>query len=82
MQSVGRRFVAGVLCGVLLVYAGRLSINHTPFADWIIAPLLTDDSPADERADAIVALGAGVVGECRPNHFGASRVLLAGRLWR
>jgi uncharacterized SAM-binding protein YcdF (DUF218 family)/lysophospholipase L1-like esterase len=82
MVPSGRRFVAGVLCGVLLVFAGRLAINHTPFADWIIAPLLTEDSPAVEPADAIVALGAGVIGECWPNHYGASRVLLATRLWR
>jgi uncharacterized SAM-binding protein YcdF (DUF218 family)/lysophospholipase L1-like esterase len=77
-----RRFIAGVLCGVLLVFAGRLAINHTPFADWIIAPLLTEDSPDGEPADAIVALGAGVIGECWPNHYGESRALLASRLWR
>jgi uncharacterized SAM-binding protein YcdF (DUF218 family)/lysophospholipase L1-like esterase len=75
-----RTFLPGLVCGVLLVFGGRLVINHTPFADWAIAPLLVPDSAAD--ADVIVALGAGVVGECRPNRYGTERTLQAIKLWR
>jgi uncharacterized SAM-binding protein YcdF (DUF218 family)/lysophospholipase L1-like esterase len=69
-----------VLCGVLLVFAARLFINRTPVADWIVSPLLMVDTSG--HADAIVALGAGVTGECLPNHYAVQRVLLSARLWK
>lgn len=75
-----RHFIAGVLAGILILVAGAYLINRTVVADWLISPLLTTDSI--ESADAIVVLGAGVVGECGTNHSGTRRVLLAARLWR
>ena len=56
-----------MLAGVLVLFAGRLVINRTPVADWLVAPLLMSDT--NGKADAIVVLGAGVVGECGPNYF-------------
>jgi uncharacterized SAM-binding protein YcdF (DUF218 family) len=58
----------------------RFAVNHTPLADWLIAPLMMTDTSGG--ADAIVVLGAGVVGECVPNQNAIQRVLLAARLWR
>jgi uncharacterized SAM-binding protein YcdF (DUF218 family) len=74
------RFPRGVLVGVLLVVGSVMFINNTPVADWAVAPLLTADS--EGPADAIVVLGAGVIGNCTPNHSGVWRVLLGVRLWR
>jgi uncharacterized SAM-binding protein YcdF (DUF218 family) len=45
-----------------------------------VSPLLIADSSG--KADAIVVLGAGVVGECGVNQNGVRRVLLAARLYR
>ena len=75
-----RPFVSGVLSGIVLIFALRLFINETPVADWIVAPLLADDTAGS--ADAIVVAGAGVTGECIPNHTGTRRVLRAAKLWR
>lgn len=65
--------------GVLLVVGGRWGINHTPVADWIVAPLIVPDAPRD--VPLMVVLGAGVIGDCVPNQNGVRRVLLARRLW-
>jgi len=73
-------FLAGVLCGVALVLAGRYAINRTNLADWLVSPLLIADS--DGKADAIVVLGAAVIGDCGVNQNGVRRVLLAARLYR
>ena len=73
-------FVRGLVVGVALVFVAGVLINETPVADWIIAPLLVDDT--SEPSDAIVALGAGVLDGCVPNENGVRRVLLAARLWR
>ena len=67
-----RRFLAGMACGVCVVFLAREIINHTTFPDYLVAPLLTDDSKAS--ADAIVVLGAGVIGDCVPNGNGLRRV--------
>jgi uncharacterized SAM-binding protein YcdF (DUF218 family)/lysophospholipase L1-like esterase len=75
-----RRFVIGVLIGVVLVFAVRFAINETTVADALIAPLLTDDSGG--TADAIVVMGAGVIGQCSPNLNGVWRVLRGAREWR
>jgi uncharacterized SAM-binding protein YcdF (DUF218 family)/lysophospholipase L1-like esterase len=74
-----RTFLAGVGCGVLLVYFGALFINRTNFADYLITSLLLPDTAG--KADAIVVMGAGVVGDCVPNHYGVRRTLLGVRLW-
>lgn len=71
-------FIVGVLAGVALVFAARLFINRTAVADWIISPLLMVDTSGP--ADAIVALGAGVTGDCLPNQYTVQRVLLSARL--
>jgi len=69
-----------MLCGFFLVLAVRFVINETTIPDRVLSPFLVDDTSAD--ADAIVVLGAGVVGECSPNLNGVRRVLLAARLFR
>jgi uncharacterized SAM-binding protein YcdF (DUF218 family) len=73
-------FFNGVLAGILLVFGAMTVVNKTSIADWIIAPLLIADSTGP--ADAIVVLGAGVIGDCTPNHNALRRVLLGVRLWR
>ena len=73
-------FRSGILVGVALVMAAATMINNTTIADWIVAPLLVPESPAP--VDAIVVLGAGVIGDCEPNNHGLRRVLLAVRQWR
>lgn len=75
-----RAFIVGVLCGVLLVFGARFVINETTLADQLIAPLLLTDTSGD--ADAVVVLGAGVIGECVPNLNAVRRVLLAARMFR
>ncbi|HET7218520.1 MAG TPA: ElyC/SanA/YdcF family protein [Vicinamibacterales bacterium] len=75
-----RNFATGIVCGVLLVFAARYAINQTTFADWLVSPLLWNDTAG--KADAIVVLGAGVVGDCGNNLNGVRRVLLAARLYR
>ena len=68
----------GVIVGVAVVLLGRLAINESTIPDRLIAPMLVDDSSA--RAEAIVVLGAGVVGQCVPNLNGMRRVLLGVKL--
>ncbi len=75
-----RRFLAGLLSGIVLVLVVRAAINETSVADWLVAPLLVADG--DGAADALVVPGAGVVGGCVPNLNGVRRVLLAVRYWR
>ena len=75
-----RRFLAGIFCGVVVVALGRVVINETSFADRLIAPLLLSDSSG--QADAIVVLGAGVVGDCVPNLNSMRRILRGARLFR
>ena len=79
-RAGNRTFVAGVLCGVALVFAAQFCINETALADYAVAPLVEEDSPV--RADAIVVPGAGVIGECTANLNSIRRVLLAAQLWR
>jgi uncharacterized SAM-binding protein YcdF (DUF218 family)/lysophospholipase L1-like esterase len=74
------RLAASVVLGLVLIYATRLGVNRTSVADWLVSPLVVADST--ELADAIVVAGAGVVGDCEPNHNGVQRVLLAARIWR
>lgn len=78
-MATTRRFLTGLVCGALLVFACRWLINRTPLVDYAMAPLILDDT--DGSADAIVALGAGVVGPCVPNLNSVRRALLASRLW-
>ena len=58
----------------------RLAINESTIPDRFLAPMLLDDSSAP--ADAIVVLGAGVIGDCVPNLNGMRRVLLGAKLFR
>lgn len=74
------RFVRGIIAGIAIVVLGRIAINATPVADWMVAPLLVDD--VSGPADAIVVLGAGVVGDCEANQNGFRRVLMAARQWQ
>jgi len=73
-------FRAGLACGCLLVLGLRMAIVESTMPDWLVAPLLVPDT--DGHADAIVVLGAGVVGDCVPNLNGVRRVMLGARLWR
>lgn len=75
-----RAFISGLLCGVLLVFAVRLLINRTTLVDVLVAPVLLPDTI--EKTDAMVVLGAGVIGDCIPNQYAVRRVLLAAQLWR
>src|SRR5688572_2758843 len=68
--------------GVLLVFAVKLAINETPIADWIVNPLLVPNAAGLEPVDAVVVLGAGVIGDCSPNTNALRRVVLGARLWR
>lgn len=79
-RETRKPFVRGIFVGIALLLALRLCINETPVADWIIAPLLLNDTR--EPSQAIVVLGAGVLDGCVPNQNGVRRVLLAARLWR
>lgn len=74
------RFLAGLVSGIVLVFAASAFINATSVADWLVAPLLVADG--DGTVDAIVVPGAGVIGDCAPNLNGIRRVLLAMRQWR
>jgi uncharacterized SAM-binding protein YcdF (DUF218 family)/lysophospholipase L1-like esterase len=80
MREPRSRFWRGVVTGILLVFAAMAVINKTPIADWIVAPLLVPDAAGP--TDAIVVLGAGVIGDCVPNQHGVRRVLLGVRQWR
>lgn len=73
-------FPVGLICGCLCLIGLREAIVESTVPDWIVAPLLVPDTAGD--ADAIVVLGAGVVGDCVPNLNGVRRVLLGARLWR
>lgn len=75
-----RTFWTGVITGVAMVFLARFAVNETTFPDHLVAPLLVDDSAA--RADAIVVLGAGVIGECVANVNGMRRAMLGARLFR
>jgi uncharacterized SAM-binding protein YcdF (DUF218 family)/lysophospholipase L1-like esterase len=73
-------FVRGLLAGIALVFAVRTVINETALADRVVSRLIPTDSTGS--ADAIVVLGAGVVGPCEPNLNAMRRVILGVRLWR
>jgi uncharacterized SAM-binding protein YcdF (DUF218 family)/lysophospholipase L1-like esterase len=55
-------------------------VDHTTFADSLVAPLITMDTPG--RGDVLVVLGAGINERCMPNNFAIQRVLLGARLFR
>lgn len=69
-----------MVCGVVVLFLARWVVNETTLPDRLVAPLLFDDSSAN--AEAIVVLGAGVVGDCVPNVNSARRVIHAARLFR
>jgi uncharacterized SAM-binding protein YcdF (DUF218 family)/lysophospholipase L1-like esterase len=73
-------FLVGAVSGWLALAAVYGLVNSTLIADRLVAPLLRADTAG--AADAIVVLGAGVIGECTPNQSGILRTLLASRLWR
>jgi uncharacterized SAM-binding protein YcdF (DUF218 family)/lysophospholipase L1-like esterase len=73
-------FRSGVLFALACVFGVRACINNTDIPDRIVSPLLATDTPG--QFDAIVVLGAGVVGPCLPNDHAVRRTLLGVRLWR
>lgn len=75
-----KAFLAGLVCGAVVLLGLRVLVNETPAADWLVAPLLMPDNATS--GDAIVAVGAGVVGTCEPNLNSLRRVLLGARLLR
>lgn len=75
-----RLFFIGAVAGVMTIVVGRAVIRESAFPDRLVAPLLTADTAGP--AQAIVVLGAGVVGDCVPNLNGVRRVLHGARLWR
>ena len=75
-----RPFVAGILVGVLFVLGGIEVINRSDWPDAIVQPLLPPDTAGP--ADAIVVLGAGILGPCVPNYNALRRSVLAAKLWR
>src|SRR6187402_306268 len=74
-----RPFVAGILVGVLFVLGGIEVINRSDWPDAIVQPLLPPDTAGP--ADAIVVLGAGILGPCVPNYNALRRSVLAAKLW-
>lgn len=81
-RALRSRFVTGVIVGVVLVFATACVINETPLADMIVAPLLLPDSVSFGSVDAVVVLGASVVGHCAPGYNAVRRAILGIRQWR
>ncbi len=75
-----RPFWTGVITGIALVFLAQLAINESSFPDHLVGPMLVDDSAAS--GDAIVVLGAGVIGDCVANLNGMRRAMLGARLFR
>lgn len=75
-----RYFVAGFLSALCAIGGGRLVVNETAMADHLVSPLVVADSA--DQADAIVALGGGLIGDCVLNTHSLRRTILAARLWR
>jgi uncharacterized SAM-binding protein YcdF (DUF218 family)/lysophospholipase L1-like esterase len=75
-----RAGVAAYLAGVLSVFFAVVVVNNTGFADRLVDPLMRSDTSGP--ADAIVVLGAGMVGNCEPNIHALRRVMLANQLYR
>jgi uncharacterized SAM-binding protein YcdF (DUF218 family)/lysophospholipase L1-like esterase len=73
-------FGTGVICGVLLVLGTVVVINKSNFPDLLISPLVSRDTTG--TADAIVVMGASVIGDCVPNQNAVRRVLRGAHLWR
>jgi uncharacterized SAM-binding protein YcdF (DUF218 family)/lysophospholipase L1-like esterase len=73
-------FRSGVLFALACVFGVRACINNTHIPDRIVGSLLATDTPG--QFDAIVVLGAGIVGPCVPNDHAVRRTLLGVRLWR
>ncbi|MEZ5283256.1 MAG: ElyC/SanA/YdcF family protein [Vicinamibacterales bacterium] len=80
MRRPGRPFWIGVASGVALLLLARWAINESTIPDRLVAPLLLGDSTA--RAEAIVVLGGGVIGDCVPNLNSMRRTVRAARLFR
>ena len=75
-----RRFLAGIACGIALVFLSRAFINYSTIPDRLVSPLLTANS--NETADAIVVLGGGVIADCVPNLNSMRRTVLGATLYR
>jgi uncharacterized SAM-binding protein YcdF (DUF218 family)/lysophospholipase L1-like esterase len=73
-------FWSGVLFALACIFGVRACINETDIPDRIVSPLLATDTPGP--FDAIVVLGAGIVGPCVPNDHAVRRTMLGVRLWR
>jgi uncharacterized SAM-binding protein YcdF (DUF218 family)/lysophospholipase L1-like esterase len=73
-------FWSGTLFALACIFGSRACINETEIPDRIVSPLLATDTPG--QFDAIVVLGAGVVGPCLPNDHAVRRTLLGVQLWR
>lgn len=75
-----RAMALGAATALAALFVVRLVVNESHFPDRLVAPLLIADTTG--RADAMVVMGAGVIGDCVPNLNGVRRVLLALRLWK
>jgi uncharacterized SAM-binding protein YcdF (DUF218 family)/lysophospholipase L1-like esterase len=79
-RQQARPFLVGLLAGVALVIGGVEFINTSEWPDALVQPLLPPDTPGS--ADAIVVLGAGLLGPCVPNYNALRRSTLGAKLWR
>jgi uncharacterized SAM-binding protein YcdF (DUF218 family)/lysophospholipase L1-like esterase len=79
-SSRRKPFLAGAVTAAVVLALGQWAINESTIPDRLISPLLLEDTAG--TTDAVVVLGAGVVGDCGVNLNGVRRVLLGARMWR
>jgi uncharacterized SAM-binding protein YcdF (DUF218 family) len=66
--------------GIASVFAVRLLVNHTTWADYLVRPLVLEDTGG--TGDAIVVPGAAATALCSPNLPAVRRVTLAAALFQ
>lgn len=74
-----RRLLIGFVLGFTTLLGGRMFVNETRWADYLIRPLSEADTAG--TADVIVVPGAGVTELCSLNLSGLRRTMLAVRLY-
>jgi uncharacterized SAM-binding protein YcdF (DUF218 family) len=80
MRWVLTGFRGGVAATLIVLTLWWAVIEHTTLPDLLVSPLLLADS--NGHGDAIVVLGAGIIGRCEPNLSALRRVLKATQVWR